>query len=481
MYEFLHLTDFRDRAAELAALNDWWVRDDDQPIMVLYGRRRTGKSWLFRRFAHGKDAILLVCDRRSEGAQIGKFADTLQAVLPFRPDLKTMTDLYRVIYGLDGKRLVVIDEFPELFGPRKSPDSELMAVLEDVAGRTQVKVLLCGSHMGTMQKILSARAPLHGRARGLQLHPFPFALAKEFLEPRPPIDILERYAISGGMPRYLNLFNRAGSLKSLICDLLISPTGTLFQEPRTILEMELADTGVYFSLLEALAQHKEMDWGRLLSESGVDSGTASKYMRVLQELGIVERSTKAFAPQGQRKRHRYRIKDPLIRFWFHFVFPYQEAISADLSAEAHYRRNVEPHLSEHVAIGFEDVCRSWVAHEYGTTTDTVAAWWGNALSSFRRSGTRTTEEIDIVGVHRRTATVIGEVKWTRTPMTRAVLDDLRTYKIPALRQEEGVDVSQAQLVLIAKSGFHPDLRREAESSGVRLIGPAKLVAGDAGQ
>src|SRR5579859_1351382 len=118
-----------DRQAELAALEEWWMHDDDHPVMVVYGRRRAGKSWLFRRFAHGKDAIILVCDRRSEGAQIGKFAETLEPILKFRPALRSMTDLYRVVYGLDGKRLVVLDEFPELFGPRKHPDSELMAVL----------------------------------------------------------------------------------------------------------------------------------------------------------------------------------------------------------------------------------------------------------------------------------------------------------------------------------------------------------------
>ena len=160
MYTFPHREEFRDRQAELAAMEEWWMHDDDHPVMVVYGRRRTGKSWLFRRFADGKDAIIFVCDRRSEGAQIAKFADTLEPILKFRPALSSMTDLYRVLYRLEGKRLVVIDEFPELFGARKHPDSELMAVLEEVWGTTQIKVLLCGSQIGTMTNILRSRALL---------------------------------------------------------------------------------------------------------------------------------------------------------------------------------------------------------------------------------------------------------------------------------------------------------------------------------
>ena len=477
MYAFGHLGEFRDRSQELDALEDWWAHDD-LPVMVLYGRRRTGKSWLFRRFADGKDAIIFVCDRRSEGAQISKFAETLEPVLEFRPALSTMTDLFRIVHGLRGKRLVVIDEFPELFsGRHKHPDSELMAVLEEVSGTTETKVLLCGSQISTMQNLLTSRAPLHGRARSLQLRGFPFPVARGFLASHHGSDLLERYSIAGGMPRYLNLFDRQSPLRQLICGLLLTQNGPLFDEPRTILEMELVETGVYFSLLETLATTKEMDWGSLLAKSGVDAGTASKYMRVLRDLDIVDAATPAFSSAAGRRR-RYRVKDPLIRFWFRFVFPLQEALASDLEPETHFRRNVEPYLSEHVAISFEDVCRSWVAREYQSTTDSVASWWGNALNKFRQQGSRSSEEIDVVGMHGGAATVLGEAKWTRARMPKSVLDDLRTFKIPALEQS-GIDVSSASIALFSRSGFMPDLAREASSSNVRLVNLASVL-GDAG-
>ena len=94
----------------------------------------------------------------------------------------------------------MIDEFPELFGPRKHPDSELMAVLEEVWGTTRNKLVLCGSHIGTMEKTLRSHAPLHGRARPLLVQPFSFPVAREFLISYQRAELVERYAVAGGMP-----------------------------------------------------------------------------------------------------------------------------------------------------------------------------------------------------------------------------------------------------------------------------------------
>jgi hypothetical protein len=115
-----------------------------------------------------------------------------------------------------------------------------------------------------------------------------------------------------------------------------------------------------------------------------------------------------------------------------------------------------------------------VGLEYQATTDSVDAWWGNAVNKLRVAGSRTTEEIDIVGSHRRTATVIGEVKWTSAPMPKSVLIDLRTFKIPALHQA-GIDVAGAEIVLISKSGFSRDLVTEAAAARVRLVPPREIV------
>jgi len=132
-------------------------------------------------------------------------------------------------------------------------------------------------------------------------------------------------------------------------------------------------------------------------------------------------------------------------------------------------------LAEFVSATFEDLCRSWVARAYQHTTDSVESWWGKALNAVRAAGSRTTGEIVIVGSHQRTATVVGEVKWTNSPMPKSVLVDLRTFKIPALEQA-GIDVGSAKIILISRSGFSRDLQAEASATGVRLVDLDEIVS-----
>jgi hypothetical protein len=98
------------------------------------------------------------------------------------------------------------------------------------------------------------------------------------------------------------------------------------------------------------------------------------------------------------------------------------------------------------------------------STDSVGRWWGNALNRLRADGSRTGEAIDIVGAHLRTATVIGQAKWTNAPMPKSALVDLRMFKIPALQQAK-IDVASAEIIQISKSGFTHDLEVEAAASG----------------
>jgi AAA+ ATPase superfamily predicted ATPase len=476
-YSFPAHDDFLNRQPELAALRRWYEGDGEPAVLVLYGRRRTGKSWLFREFANGRDADIFVCDRRVALQQLAEFSAQLEAEVGARPQLQSSTELFEVLANLAerGRRLAVIDEFPELYGSRGAPDSELAAVLER-RNRTGLKLILCGSQISTMQKLFRSRGPLHGRTRSMALAPLTFRQAQAFLESHQPGDVIQRYAIAGGMPRYLVLLRRKQALKTIVCDELIDPSGTLFQEPRTVLDMELSETAIYFSLLTALAGHRDLSHADLLNKSKVSDKTAGKYLRTLADLQLVEAANPMFTAPTARQR-RYRLRDHLMRFWFRFVLPYQQTLEAGLAPILHYERNVEPFLEEHVSWTFEEICRAWTLERYQEGTDSVGSWWGPARHDLRRKGERTTEEIDVVGAHRRRATVLGEVKWTGHPMGVQVLRDLEQYKIPALEQS-GVDAKDAEIVLFSRSGFAQALQSESALQSrkrrVRLVSISEI-------
>jgi uncharacterized protein len=467
--------DFLDRTAELDVLERWWADEADRFPLVLYGRRRVGKSWLFRRFAHGRPADVFVCDRRAEADQLWSFAGRVEERLGFRPDFSDLGGFYRFLFrqARDERRLAVIDEFPELLRLGTAADSTLAGVMEEELHGSRLKLILCGSQVATMEHLLNERQPLHGRGRRLLLPPLRLPQARMFLGDHDPAELLTRYAIAGGMPLYLRRLGRAGSLRSIVCEDLLDPLGPFFNEPWDVLEMELVGTAVHFSLLLALSEHQEMTWQELVTQSRVSEGNASRNIRVLQDLHLVEAANPMFSRPAARQR-RYRLRDPLMRFWFRFVFPWQEDLQSGLAAGDHYDARVAPHLAEHVSPVFEDVCRAWVRAAPGAEVASVGRWWGPARHDLRRRGARTTEEIDVVAASGRRVTVVGECKWSAQPMRRAVLDDLLELKLPALAQV-GVDVGQAGVVLFSRSGFAPDLEAAARRRGVRLVGLERLL------
>jgi AAA+ ATPase superfamily predicted ATPase len=196
-YDWPQATEFHNRVSELAALDRWWTSPEKMPMSV-YGRRRCGKSWLLRRFAHGKPAIVLVARRTTPGAQLDAFASKLEPVLGVRPAVDDLAELFRLLFRAanDRKLLVVIDEFPYLLPTGEAEIerelSAIQAVMEEERAASQLKLVLCGSLVAQMESLLAERGPLHGRLVPLQLHPLAFADARLFRHAPIPLRVRER-------------------------------------------------------------------------------------------------------------------------------------------------------------------------------------------------------------------------------------------------------------------------------------------------
>lgn len=466
-YEWPSVTEFLDRDDELAELEKWWGSAERAPIS-LYGRRRCGKSWLFRRFAHGKPAALLVARRTAPGAQLDDFADKLEPILGVRPALGSVAELFRTLYraARGTKLLAVIDEFPYLL-PTTEAEIEreltaIAAVMEEERDQSQLKLVLCGSLVSQMEALLAEKGPLHGRLLPLQLHPVAFPQARLFLPELDPVQQFERYAVAGGMPRYLAaLGGTAGptDLAEIVRSRVLNVNSALWDEGRTILEQELREPKVYFGILQQLAGG-DKESGQIASALRSDAQRMSKYLNTLQDMRLVERLLPIGADRSSRVGH-WHLRDPFLRFWFRFVFPFQDDLESGLSAQTLYDAEVAPVLNDHVAPEFEDYCRRWTrAHQPVTK---VGAWWGPALHALRRTGERSTEQIDVVGLARNRVTLIGEARWRNRPMDVRYLDTIDAYKLPALRQQPGLRTAKTpQILLFSRGGYTDRLRQAAE-------------------
>lgn len=477
-HDFPRRDEFVNRANDLDRLEEWW-RGPSRDAVCLYGRRRVGKSWLFRAFAHGKPALVLVADERALAPQLRRFADTLEAALGVRPELNDLPALLRAAYraGRKQKLLVIIDEFPHLLPGGAAGGrvlSAVQAVMEEERENSKTKLLLCGSLIGQMESLLDQSSPLHGRLRPLDVRPLTFGEAQSLLEADEPAEArITRYAVTGGMARHLAELGRGGDLRTLVCRHALDRRGPLFRDPRDVLERELRNPATYFSILEELALG-EAGLRHLATALGGSDASLTSYLSTLRKMRLITEHAPAGAHALSRQR-RYRLDDGFVRFWFRFVFPHQDDLESGLAPEDLWDGEIAEFLPQHVAQTFESLCRLYVRRVYGREAPTVGGWWGSALNERPE---RRQEEIDVVGLQRKRLQVVGECKWTRSVMPASVLEDLRAYKIPAVAHKHSLKTgaSGPRIVLFARGGFSKALHEIAAADPqVELIDAGDLV------
>lgn len=473
---------FVNRSNDLARLEDWW-QDRTRDGLAMIGRRRVGKSWLFRRFAHGKPSVVLVADELLPSTQMAGFATSLEPLLGFRPEIDGVATLVRLLYQLGEKEkvLAVIDEFPFLLPEgraRRRVLTEIQAVMETHRDDSKTKLALCGSLIGQMEGLLHASSPLHGRLQPLDVWPVTFAESKEMGDSGDtPEQRIIRYAIAGGMARYLDELGK-GEIKKAVCERVLDRRGPLFNDPRVVLEQELKAPATYFSILEELSGNPAKT-EHLSEKLQLDTGALAPYLETLREMRLV-RTSKPVGASARARNAKHAVSDGFIRFWFRFVLPNQDGLQVGLDPRDLWEGEVEPYLSDFVASAFEELCVRYTRVTFGAEAPLAGSWWGNALDKHRRAQERWTEEVDVVAAQRRNLKIVGECKWTAGKMAKSVLDDLRTFKIPAIEQDKRLKVPAEgpRILLFARSGFAQALVDAAgKDSNVTLVDLETLVAG----
>jgi hypothetical protein len=461
IYAFESIAGFRNREEELSAIRTWFDKDERRALAI-FGRRRVGKSWLFRAFAHGRESDIFVATTRDLADQLAAFARVLErdGERPALPDLETF---FRLIYrrARAERRLVIIDELPNLIRVDRSLPSILLKVMEEEAAGSNLKLIVTGSHVGMMERLFAEREPLHDRVQPLRVRPLDFWEAKLILGAGPPDQLLTAFGVAGGMPRYLTELAGAADPVARLAELSLDPLGALFDEPRAILGQELEAPAVYFSLLAALSAGPA-GYGDIQKRSHVDYDKIGRYLATLEALGLVTPVFPVTDPQRVSHSRLYALSDGFLRFWFRYVFPFQPDLEAGLDPRVVMENEILPTLASHLASTVEDIARAWVRRARIANATRVGAWWGPALNDFRRTNERSSEEIDIVGMRGRQVVLVGEVRWRSDPMDIGILGDLDRYKLPALAQVQGVKLERPVIVLVSRSGFTPGLLAAAE-------------------
>ena len=246
---------FIGRQTELAKLNSEYRRDGS--FTVIYGRRRIGKTTLIKEFLRGKTAFYFLATEEMESQSIkrlaGVVARTTKNSLLQKAEFTDWMDLFQIIadYKPEEKKVLVIDEFPYLVKINPAFPSVLQNAWDEILKDNNVMMILSGSLIGMMQKhALSYDSPLYGR-RTAQMRLAPLSFTEIYAVQSLSFDnAVEQYAVTGGVPKYLEFFNDNRGLIEQLKDNVLSKSGFLYEEPNFLLKSESITAVNYFSIIK---------------------------------------------------------------------------------------------------------------------------------------------------------------------------------------------------------------------------------------
>ena len=452
---------FIDRDVELDQLTDCYA-SETADFVVIYGRRRLGKSELVRQSISDRtDAVYYQAVESTAQNQLEQFVETTTAQFPSVENVRRDWEVLLEALGTEDA-IVVIDEFPFLIEEDESLPSRIQRVWDMELQETGMTLVLVGSSISVMEeKVLAGSAPLYGRRTAtIDLKPLAVADACQFVPAYDPETAIITWSIYGGTPYYLQTIDPDQQIGTNVQQAILSERGLLYSEPEFLLRTELRQPNTYFSILRALA-HGRRTPTEIAGMAGVESGSLSTYLQKLRRLRLVERHIPVTESPTSSKRGRYRIAAPLFRFWFRFVYGNQDQLR--LLGENAYDELVAPELADYVSPLFERLCQQALPALLDRQFRNVGQWW------FKE------HELDVLGLT-TDGLVAGECKFTSQPVSEGVLTDLERTTAEVRWPEEPTE-GETLYVLFSRSGYTTDLERVAETrDDVRLFDLSEILA-----
>ncbi len=423
------MEDFIGRKSELDTLESLFSSRRFE-FLLMHGRRRTGKTYILTHFAqkHPENTVFFTADKSSQQINVHNFCEELDRVLHAGEYLHTLTSWQQVYSFLRDRDIserlvIIIDEFTYLLNNDKSYDSQLQNAIDRILKQKNIFLILCGSEVSTIENLFGdSRKPLYGRKTAeLKLKPFTYLEARSFFPSYSEEDALKTYAILGGIPYYLKLFDSAKPLKDNIIKHCFSPTGVLYNEPEALLRMELVEITFYQNILLAI-QAGSSTLNEIATKIQSESAKTSKYLHTLINLGFVQRET----PCGEKETRRnslYMISDNYFAFYFSFIYRYRNMLNGLISPDAFFQKMCTKDKMNHfIGHRFEGICTEYLKNQFYLgcmpfQAEYLGRWWGNNPVEKRQ------EEIDILAIDQANA-LFCECKYTDQPFDNKELDDL---------------------------------------------------------
>ena len=455
---------FIGRKSELALLEEMYQKEGFQ-FLVLYGRRRVGKTSLLCEFAKKYKSIFFSAQEKNDALNLEDFSKTVQKHFS-ENYFGTFSDWQTAFQYLgdraSGERLIlIIDEFPFIAGENPSIKSILQHTIDHNFKGKNIFLILCGSSVSFMEnEIMGYKSPLYGRSTGqLEVLPFDYYDSSLFFEKYSNIDKLLAYGILGGIPCYLNAFGDKISIKKNIAEQIIRTGAFLKDEPQLLLKMELREPSVYNSIFEAIANgaNRLNDISLKIHE---ESQKCSKYINTLRSIKLIERITPC-SDNESSKKSLYKIADNYFSFWYKFIFSnmsYYELLDANEAAE-----EIAGELPDYMGNIFENICCQYMLRlaknkKLPFVPYSIGRWWGaNPI-------TKKQDDIDILALNKNgDSAIFCECKFRNSAFDMKEYDDLICASNIFIKPEK------RYYYLFSKGGYTKVVCERAKEDGTVLV------------
>ena len=455
---------FIGRQSELQTLEQEYRRDGG--FVVIYGRRRVGKTRLIKEFIKDKPAVYFLATEEVEAQSMKRMAGVIARAtgnaLLGNVTFSDWADLFRAVatYRPEQKKVIVLDEFPYMVKTNPAFPSILQNIWDEFLQDSNIMLILSGSLIGMMKKhALSYDSPLYGRRTAqIRLMPLPFT-AVYAAQSLPFDQTVQQYALTGGVPKYLEFFTEQELLIDQIRSIVLSKNGFLYEEPNFLLRDEVQTPINYFSIIRVIADgnHK---LGKICGVLEQESPSISPYLATLSELGFVVKETPITEKNPEHSRKGlYFVSDNFTRFWFRYVYPYKGELELD-NQQIVLDELEKDFIQKFVAFSYEDICKDIFASlcrnkEVDFVPSRIGSYWLNDING--------DTEIDVMAVdHQKKQVFAGECKYHNKPVDATVYYELEEKVKKSAELRTAFPGYKVLYGLFSKSGFTQRMLDQAE-------------------
>ena len=440
-------------------------------FVVIYGRRRVGKTALINHFIDGKNAIYFMGVESNEKQNLENFSES---IIEFSSGIHAETSfasyqaaLEYVFKLAENERVILtIDEYPYVVRASKSLASTLQMLIDKYKDHSKLMLILCGSSMSYMEdQVLAYKAPLYGRRTAqMKIMPFDFEECCTYLRGLSDEDKAYIYGIVGGTPQYLLQMDDKLSVEENIKNTYLNSMSFLYEEPLNLLKQEVREPAIYNAIITAVATgHSRMS--EISTKVGESTTVCSGYLKNLIDLGIIKKEV----PYGEKvsKKSIYSIEDNMFYFWYRFVLDNASVIARG-AVNLVYKK-IEAQLNDYMGKVFEEICTQylWKLLLEGKAPIEFASlgrWWGNDPRK------KIQAEIDIMGEQDSNSAIFAECKWRNENVDLDVLETL-------VDRSGLFHYTTIHYFLFSKTGFTKGCMEKAEKMGnVTLVSYEDIIS-----